>query len=273
MYQSGNGKLDRTVPVLFYRYARGDFKKDKTLSRVVEAIAREPLKRQTIHTFSLPAGWACPFAGKCLARADRETGKLRDGPNTEFRCFSASQEALYPSVRKQRWSNFERLRTCRTAEEMASLLLDELPAHAHLVRLDVSGDIFSQTFFDALLIVAKAKPDILLYGYTKSIAYWVARRDEMPDNFRLTASYGGRDDALIAKHGLRFARVVLYQDEAEEMGLEIDHDDTHCITRGPSFALLIHGPQPAKSGASRAVAHHRKHGYFGHGRRSELAVV
>jgi hypothetical protein len=35
--------------------------------------------------------------------------------------------------------------------------------------------------------------------------------------------------------------------------LDIDHDDSHAALPGPSFALLIHGIQPAGSEAGKAV--------------------
>ena len=34
--------------------------------------------------------------------------------------------------------------------------------------------------------------------------------------------------------------------------LEIDDDDSHAMEHGPSFALLIHGTQPAGTKAARA---------------------
>src|SRR4051794_24236856 len=63
-----------------------------------------------IDTFSLPAGWSCPSAAKCLARTDPTTGRVKDGPATEIRCFSASDEQIRPSVRRARWHNFNLLR-------------------------------------------------------------------------------------------------------------------------------------------------------------------
>ena len=58
-----------------------------------------------LKTFTLPAGHTCPGAKDCLSRANRETGKIQDGPDTEFRCFAASAEATYPSLRKMVWHN------------------------------------------------------------------------------------------------------------------------------------------------------------------------
>lgn len=50
----------------------------------------------------------------------------------------------------------------------------------------------------------------------------------------------------------RYSKVVYSQAEANALGLEIDHDDSHCFADGP-FALLIHGMQPAGSNAMAAV--------------------
>jgi hypothetical protein len=62
---------------------------------------------------------------------------------------------------------------------------------------------------------------------------------------------------LIDEHNLREAVVVFDEARAEELGLEIDHDDSHAARpdlREQSFALLIHGVQAAGSEASKAVS-------------------
>jgi hypothetical protein len=91
------------------------------------------VKRFEKFTFSLPAGHTCPFANDCLGKAHRVTGTITDGSSQEFRCFAATQEATYSSVRKSRWNNFDLLRG-RTRQEMASLILASLPADARIVR-------------------------------------------------------------------------------------------------------------------------------------------
>lgn len=242
-----------------------------------------------IEHFSLPAGWACPGARHCLARAveTHEGWRIEDGDEVLYRCFSASEEARYPNVRATRWHNFDLLKaaadTSRTtagqAAAMASLILASLPIRQRvfdiaidgevyklLVRLHIGGDFWSQAYFDAWLLVASRRPDVLLYGYTKSLPFWVRRLDVMPHNLVLTASEGGRHDHLIGKHGLRMARVVFTEAEAAAAGLELDHDDSHAMRRGPSFGLLLHGPQPAGTPASKALAALRAAGDWGYGR-------
>lgn len=226
-------------------------------------------KLKNIISFSLASGWSCPFADKCLSKADPTTGKIQDGPKTEFRCFSASQEALRTHVRNSRFGNFDALRKVRTIEEMTAMINAALPritrtGRGKVVRLHVAGDFFSQTYFDAWLEVAKANPGRTFYAYTKSIQYWVNRLSEIPSNFKLNASKGGRQDHLIDIYNLKFAEVVFSEREAMEKGLEIDHDDSHAYKYDHSFALLLHGTQPKGSAASKARSELAKEGWTGY---------
>ncbi len=230
---------------------------------------------KAIDHFSIPAGWACPGADQCLARAvekgEDETGRMRwgveDGPNVVYRCFSASEEARYPQLRVIRWHNWRLLQDARTSARMADLIIRSLPerrrvfqlsidgaAYDNVVRGHIAGDFYSQSYFDAWLSVCESRPGVLFYAYTKSLPFWVRRIGRIPPNMVLTASEGGRWDSLIAQHGLRFARVVHSEADAEAAGLPVDHDDSHAMRRGPSFALIIHGPQPKGSPAAKAWA-------------------
>jgi len=207
----------------------------------------------SIGTFSLPAGWSCPFARDCLSKAERYKGHITDGEHCEFRCFAASGECTFPSVRASRWNNFEALRAAATIEGMAQLIQASLPFDQGFIRVHVSGDFFNEKYFLAWLNVALNNPRLTFYGYTKALPFIVKYKNHLPKNFRFTASKGGTHDHLIAKHKLRFAEVVFSVKEAEEKGLEIDHDDDHASFGDDNFALLIHGPQPAGSKASDAM--------------------
>lgn len=223
-----------------------------------------------IYTFSLPSGFSCPSANECLSKADKTTGKIKDGPNTKFRCFSASQEALYKNVRDQRWYNFGLL---KVSKNMKELILKSLPKAAKKVRIHVAGDMFSQEYFDAWMSVAKAKPDVLFYAYTKSLNFWAKRKNSIPPNFVLTASEGGRLDDLIKSEKLRSAKVVFSKAEAKKLKLKIDHDDSHAMKNGPSFSLLLHGTQPKNTIAAKAMSVLRSMGENGYPRKIKLKVL
>ena len=98
-----------------------------------------------IYTFSLPAGHTCIGAKDCLAKANRETGKLTHGKGAQFQCFAATAENMFPNVRKSRWNNFELIRQAGTVIGMASLIERSLVGKKtiKLVRFHQSGDFFS----------------------------------------------------------------------------------------------------------------------------------
>lgn len=223
----------------------------------VPALATFLTGKRKVYSFDLISGYSCPHANECFSKAvvDPVTGKksIQDGKNTQFRCFSASQEVLFTNVYNLRKANFDGLRG-KTAGEMFRLLAEALPKNVGIVRIHVAGDFFNQEYFDAWLAIALVRTDVLFYAYTKSLPYWIARRDQMPANFVLTASRGGRKDDMIEKHGLRSVKVVF--SEAEAGSLEIDHTDEHAAnpdTRNTDFALLLHGTQPKGSKASDAI--------------------
>lgn len=227
-------------------------------------------------TFSLPAGHTCPGADQCLSRAHRETGRLTDGPATVFRCFSASAE-VRPTVRKGRWANLLTVRRdlTRGAAHLAGLIIASLPEGRFTVRIHVAGDFFSQAYLNAWALAARSCPGSLFYGYTKSIPFWLAARP-LPPNLVLTASLGGKYDALALTHSLRTARVVFSPEEAEALSLPLDHDDSLAMRPGPSFALLLHGTQPLGSAAGLAWEKMRRAGTGGYSRerkRRALPVV
>jgi len=213
-----------------------------------------------VRTFNLVSGYACPFAKECKSRAVQNAdGKLhvQDGKHCRFRCFSASQEAFYRNLFEQRMSNFMALRSCENAAAMADLILKAMPKKTGMVyRIHVGGDFFNQNYFDAWIIVAEQRPDDYFYTYTKALPFWIKRRKDIPENLTLTASKGGTHDHLIEKHSLRYAEVVYSEEQAEQLGLPIDHNDFQAYdpdNREQPFALLIHGLQPKGSEAGKAV--------------------
>ncbi len=210
--------------------------------------------------FSLPAGYSCPGAKDCLAWFDRDKKKLMDGKHQKFRCFAATMEAAFPSVAKSVDNNLRKLKTAETVEAMAELIHRSLPgAHYENIRVHADGDFFSANYFMAWMAVASRHPERTFYAYTKSLQIWIKHKSIVPANFVLTASKGGKWDAQIGIHGLRYAEVVYHPEEAEKLGLEIDHDDS--LARDASvkgLALLLHGQQGAGSEAGAALKRMKK---------------
>lgn len=229
------------------------------------SIGNAKLGKQTL-IFNLPAGKTCPGALYCksFAVVTPEGRKIADGPQTQFRCFAASSEVQYDAVFLSRADNFQQIVTALQNGSAADLINDSIQHHrtknTKLVRIHESGDFFSGAYLDAWIEVAHRNPDLKFYCYSKSLQLFVDFK--LPANFYMTASYGGKWDALIdAGKFTRYAKVFMYEEEAIAAGLEVDHDDSHCFGDHP-FALLVHGTQPKGSDWGKAIRERRKRKQF-----------
>src|SRR5580700_7854901 len=90
-----------------------------------------------VFTFSLPAGYTCPGADKCLTKFDRKTGKITDGAHQEFRCFAASMEAVFTGFRDNNSRNLDLLKAAGSRENARDLILASLPEKAQIIRIHV----------------------------------------------------------------------------------------------------------------------------------------
>ena len=217
------------------------------------------LKGRKIYSFDMLSGVSCPGARECKSQVVIKDSKrsVLDGPFTKFRCFSASQEALYTGVYNLRESNSSLIKSLvKTPKLLVSSLVLATPKDAGTVRIHVAGDFLNYTYFKAWCEVAQHYPDIIFYAYSKSLPFWIKGRDAgiIPDNLRLTASRGGLYDRLIDSEGLREARVVFSKKEAKKLNLELDTNDYHAWRKlDKSFSLLVHSPQPQGSEAGKAL--------------------
>jgi len=251
--------------------------KTEALKQVPE-LADYLTDKRKIYSLDLLSGYSCPFAKGCLSKAVVQIDgrrKIQDGKDNEFRCFSASQEVQYTNVFNLRKHNFDIMREA-SASGMVERLHTDLPKNAGIVRIHVAGDFFNADYMQAWYDVAVLNPTVLFYAYTKSIRYW-SKLNQLKElnNFVLTASYGGRDDSLINELGLRSTTVVYSEAEAEELGLAIDHDDSHAARpslRNENFALLIHGTQPKGSDAAVALRALKGKGSYSRKKNKALAI-
>ena len=228
--------------------------------------------------FNLPAGKTCPGAMFCKSFAvvdDNGKRKIQDGPHTEFRCFAASSEVQYDAVFENRASNLQMIVDAIKHGIAADLINNSIQFHrtrnTKKVRIHESGDFFSGAYLDAWIEVAHRNPDLQFYCYSKSLQLFL--NFKMPANFFMTASYGGKFDYLIDEgYFPRYSKVVMNDADAEALGLEVDHDDSHCFGDKP-FALLVHGTQPKGSTWGAAIRERRKNKQFsGYSKKNTVTV-
>lgn len=206
------------------------------------------LRKNSVATFDLPAGYTCPMANLCQTYSNRLTGKITDGQNSKFRCYAANLESAFPSVRKLRWYNFDLLKsTGFNVQGMTQLIEVSLPKGIKVIRIHSSGDYFNENYFNAWVNVAKNHPEIKFFGYTKVLTY--VNADKSP-NFNLIYSYGGKMDNQVKNEPVAY--VVNTVSDGHALGLTVScqenpSDDYDYITAGKSFALALHGIQPKRS--------------------------
>jgi len=189
-----------------------------------------------VYEFNLPTGTTCPFAMECKVTVDRYTGKF-DINRGQYKCYASSAER-FPAVRKSRWDNFEYVKNGG---------VPEIPKDCKAIRIHASGDFFNQAYFDMWLELARSRPDVEFWAYTKSLNYWLNRISSIPSNFILTASYGGKHDSLIEIRQLKSAKVFKSIEEVPS-GMRVDYNDDLARIPNESFALLDNTFNSKKNG-------------------------
>lgn len=242
------------------------------------SIGNGKLKKDRL-IFNLPAGKTCPGAMFCKSFVildENGKRKVQDGPHTQFRCFAASSEALFDAPYQSRANNLQMIVDAlkNGVDHCADLINSSIQHHrtkkVTMVRIHESGDFFSGVYLDAWIKVAHLNPDLKFYCYSKSLQLFL--HFNLPSNFYLTASYGGKWDSLIEEgYFARYAKVVKNDAEADALGLEVDHDDSHCFGDKP-FALLVHGTQPKGSVYGKAIRERRSNGQFSGYSKSKATV-
>ena len=229
----------------------------KKLHKVKKLKNYNAMSGKKIFSLDLLAGHSCPGANECHSKVVEENGKrkLVDGKDMEFRCFSASQEVVYTGVYNLRKHNFDFMKSLKTESDITEELLKVFPKKVGILRFHVSGDVFKKEQLLAYFNLARENKNTRFYSYSKSLRLITQHLDKFPSNFNLLASKGGRYDNLISKFNLPFSQVVYSEQEAKELGLPLDDDDSHCVL-GKSCSLLIHANGPA--GSLQAKLHSEK---------------
>ena len=208
---------------------------------------------------SISAGITCPGSNNCKAWVTLKDDKrvLNRGPESMFTCFAASEELRYPNVFKSRKYNYDLINSyvlkndLKVLTELINRSIQSNRKNVLKVRIHESGDFYHPLYLESWLNVAKFNKDIKFYCYSKSLEYFL--KVLLPNNFYLTASYGGRYDYLINNgYFTRYSKVVFSEDEAKRLGLEIDTDDSCCFKNKP-FALLLHGLQEKNTPSAIAL--------------------
>jgi hypothetical protein len=118
---------------------------------------------KTTAIFNLPPGMTCPGSTDFCKKI----------------CYAAKASRIYPSARAHR---SEAMEATKDLNNFKTAILKELSENRKVatVRIHESGDFYSQTYFDAWCEIAKGRPDLNFYAYTKT---WFLNVLFKPENF------------------------------------------------------------------------------------------
>lgn len=181
------------------------------------------MKKASLKTwnFDIPAIKTCPFANACK----------------EY-CYATKGFYKMPVVRAKHESNFMYTRQSNFRHLMNNEI-KELRAKNKIdaIRIHSSGDFYSIEYILKWISIMLDNPDIIFYAYTKSVPHFQAvnRTIDIPDNFRLIYSKGGKYDHLIDELNLRSVSLV---NEYSNNSLTSDSDDSMIIFSNENIELI-----------------------------------
>jgi hypothetical protein len=146
-----------------------------------------------IKIFNLPAGRSCPAMDKCYKN-----------------CYAKKAERQYPAVRASRERNFRLAK--ENTQMLKGMILKDLK-DGDVVRIHESGDMFNQAYIDMWADIAKERPNVMFYTYTKTEHLFDFSKLKSLPNFNVVSS-------LIAGK-VNFGPEEEIQVRAKELGLPI----------------------------------------------------
>jgi len=192
-------------------------------------------KAYRVVSFNLPAGGyevdnksyiTCPGADACLAL-----------------CYARQGTFLFKGSKRVRIDNHQLLLTTHVTHGLQGVvdILDEavkkVTKTVAVIRLHDSGDFFKKWYVEAWVEVIKRHPNILFYAYTKSFPMF--KGIDLPSNFRVTYSFGGKWDKKIDGPN---SRIFPTLDDRIEAGYVDGNDsDMPAILGERNIGLVYHG--------------------------------
>jgi len=169
----------------------------------------------------------CPGAGQCLAFCYAQSGSYVFHP------------ARVKHARNLQWMLDDPFTfTDKVIKEVKS------KRTIRALRFNDSGDIWGDGYWGIIKAICAACPDVQCYAYTKAIKFFKDKpQSEMPVNFTLIFSYGGKFDSLIDTATDRHSKVFATRSALRKAGYS-DGTHTDRIATNPliqKVGLVVHG--------------------------------
>lgn len=130
---------------------------------------------------SLPPVISCPNCSSCRKK-----------------CYGNKSYNMYPSVKRAWDSNFEIAKNnLEKYKTDVNSNLQKRRKKVKFFRIHVSGDFFSQEYYNAWIQIARENPETVFFAFTKNFDLTFGK---LPDNFKiLISAFQGMDDINIKK--------------------------------------------------------------------------
>jgi len=189
----------------------------------------------------------CPHAGRCTRV-----------------CYALFGKYLFSNVRARHIANLEyvlhhtdewqdnmltELAAPRFDRTGVPKLLDHDPNDAYVhqwieeggkaLRVHDGGDFFAAWYLERWFDIARKRPHVLYYAYTKSIEMVIPYLADMPENFKIIMSYGGLQDDMIDREVHRHSDVFPNMESLNDAGYYCQEDNDLLAAVAPSLRIGV----------------------------------
>lgn len=192
-----------------------------------------------VYNFGIPAFMSqdgtrtCPNAGHCSNGCYAQNGTYR------FKNVKNAYESRYEATQKDTFIDlmvFEiNIKTLKAMSQNKTCL----------IRIHDSGDFYSKDYAEKWFTIMKRCPNVRFYAYTKMIQLFeeFKSQNEIPNNFTLIYSFGGKQDSHIDTTKHRHSKVFQSETELLASGYIDGTSDDLVAALGPSnnIGLVYHG--------------------------------
>jgi hypothetical protein len=192
-----------------------------------------------VYNFGIPAFLSntglktCPMAGVCATGCYARSGTYRFG-----NVVNAYEERLKLTQNE----NFVDL---MVAEIRLKYMKSQVKDNKCLIRIHDSGDFYSKDYAMSWIEIIEKCLDVRFYAYTKMIQIFneLSYNGNIPNNFRLIYSFGGKQDHLIDCINHRHSKVFPSETDLLAAGYTDATNDDLVAALGPNnkIGLVYHG--------------------------------
>jgi hypothetical protein len=186
-------------------------------------------------------GWTLPAHNVILSNGTKFNTCLSAGVCGAF-CYAKSGTYRFKNVAKAHLEKLELV--LYHPEKFELMMMEELALKKYdgkYIRIHDAGDFFSYDYACIWLRIAEKNPNKTFYAYTKEVSLFkIQLKNQLPSNFIVIYSFGGKDDYLIDKEKDRHSDVFMdYEQMIAEEYNDIGDDDKQSAIN-PNFKVGLY---------------------------------